>query len=131
MLYKDILDRILAIKARFGKAIAVKFFVSDGFSQSQTGVGSISLSAGRSGEWPILDIGEINFVKYNDNIWTSPENSEVAAQDEAFFRRMSYIQAQYVKALILEMLAKEFETEIPSDAEIISIARERFPDLRL
>lgn len=110
-----------------GAAIEFDYVTSTGYSQNAFGNGNIDISMHRSGdEYKWLDLLQIQFTQPTDdqflNCMTAPSYTEADKEKSNMFRRLSFVQAHYVKDVLMKALNEEFVNgRIPSDEEIKQI----------
>lgn len=106
--------------------------VTCGFTRDIFGNGQmdISLHSPKS-KYPWKDLCEINFndpeASRRFDLGPDSPDEEMRGAYHTQQRRVSKIQAQYIALLIKNLLDSEFGGRIPSDEEIIEMAKERFP----
>lgn len=107
-----------------GSAIEFEHVTSSGYSQNAFGNGNMDISMHRPGpgyKW--LDVLDIHFTQPTTDQFmdcmTAPSHTEDAQEKSNMFRRLSFVQANYIKDILIKALEEEFAGGvIPSDEEI-------------
>lgn len=110
-----------------GAAIMFDYVTSTGYYRNKFGNGDVSISMHRPGdgyEW--LDLLRINFTQPRDDQFldciTAPSHTEAAKEKSNMSRRLSFVQANYIKNILIKAMKEAFPVGvIPSDEEINKI----------
>ncbi len=110
-----------------GAAIEFDHVTSSGYRQNAYGNGEMDISMHRPGpgyKW--LDVLDIHFTQPTADQFmdcmTAPSHTEDAQEKSNMFRRLSFVQANYIKDILIKTLKETFAGGvIPSDEEINKI----------
>ena len=110
-----------------GAAIEFDNVTSTGHYKNEFGNGNMDISMSLPGNrYKWLDLLRINFTQPTDdqflNCKAAPSFTEASKQEIDMYRRLSFVQANYIKDILIKVLEEEFAGGvIPSDEEIKQI----------
>lgn len=116
-----------------GAAIEFDHVTSSGYTHNAFGNGNMDISMHRPGDgYKWLDVLAIHFTQPTADQFmdcmTAPGHTEETQEKSNMFRRLSFVQANYIKDIVIKALEEEFAGGvIPSDEEIKQILADAPP----